>query len=110
MRQEWEITMVEYFPTQKSSRKKSCPKNAFLGLCEEGLIADIPQGDYGVNPESLNKCYAVKAALLVFEGVIDKKMLWKTVSGDAKTHNSQIDIVLELNKAGLLKKKVSGQI
>lgn len=104
MRQAWDKTMAEYFPTQEASRKKGCPKNAFLGLCEEGLIVDIPPGNYGLKSENLNKIYAVKAVGWVFEGVTDKKELWQLSGGAGKRHNSQMDIVLALAKAGLLKK------
>ncbi|MBP2170231.1 hypothetical protein J2125_003423 [Erwinia toletana] len=107
MRQEWEKTMAEYFPTQETSRKKSCPKNAFLGLCEAGLIVGIPAGSYGLKPENVNKRYAVDAVQRATGGITDKNELWKAVAGANKTHNSQMDIVLELLRANLLKTEVS---
>lgn len=102
MRLEWEKTMVEYFPAQEASRKKGCPKNAFLGLCEAGLIVDIPAGDYGLKQGNVNKGYAVKATALASNGVTHKRELWEAVAGSNKKHNHQIDIVLALMKANLL--------
>jgi hypothetical protein len=43
----------------KSSQEKSCPRNAFLGLCEAGLVKGIPKGDYTKSVK--NKEYALKA-------------------------------------------------
>lgn len=37
----YEKAVEEVFPNSKSSQEKSCPKNAFLGLCEEGLVKGI---------------------------------------------------------------------
>ena len=34
----WELASYQVFPDSESSRSKSCPKNAFLGLCEDGQI------------------------------------------------------------------------
>lgn len=45
MRLEWDKMMMEYYPTKKPSRDKGCPRNAFLGLSEAGLITGIPAGN-----------------------------------------------------------------
>ncbi|HHI02262.1 MAG TPA: hypothetical protein ENL22_01920, partial [candidate division Zixibacteria bacterium] len=42
-RKAWEKVVGNY-TTSEASRKKSCPQNAFLGLCEEGMIKDIDKG------------------------------------------------------------------
>ncbi|WP_279048376.1 DUF6979 family protein [Cedecea davisae] len=100
---EWQLTMNEIFPNQMSSRKKGCPRGAFLGLCEEGLIKGIPAGDYGLKPASVNKYYAVKAADLLLSGEkLGSKSLWARVTDPEKKHNSQMDIVLELHRHGYL--------
>lgn len=102
MRSEWEISMREMFPTQEASRKKGCPKNAFLGLCEEGYVVGIPLGSYNVKAKNRNKNYAIDAAKLVSNGLIDEKMLWIAVAGPRKTSNSQVKIVLALFEAKML--------
>ena len=57
----WE-NAVNKFTTSRSSITKGCPKGAFLGLCEEGLVKGIPPGCYTRNPErQVNKMYAIKA-------------------------------------------------
>ena len=38
----WKTSAEEIFPEQTASREKSCPRNAFLGLAEEGLIRSSP--------------------------------------------------------------------
>jgi len=103
MRLEWEKTMMEFFPTQEASRKKGCPKNAFLGLCEDGYIIDIPKGDYGVKKGSLNKGYATKAANLALKGLTNEKELWAIVASADKRPNSQMSIVLALLNANMLR-------
>lgn len=47
----------------KSSQKKGCPKNTFLGLCEEGLVKGISKGKYTKSVK--NKEYALKAIELL---------------------------------------------
>ena len=53
-------------PTSVSAQKKGCPRGAFLGLCEDGLVKGIPAGNYTVSKD--NKAYAVRAAELLIEG------------------------------------------
>ena len=54
----WSQSAKEIFKT-KSSQEKSCPKNAFLGLCEEGLVKGIKKGKYTKSVK--NKNYALQA-------------------------------------------------
>ena len=67
----WSRSVKTVFPLSKSSQKKSCPKNTFLSLCEEGLIKGIPEGTYTKSIK--NKEYALKAVELSknFEKVIE---------------------------------------
>ena len=55
----WNRAVIELFPHQKASQEKSCPKGAFLGLCEEGLVKGIPKGNYTKSIK--NKEYTLKA-------------------------------------------------
>ncbi|NQX66661.1 hypothetical protein HQN90_11035 [Paenibacillus alba] len=101
----WNITTKELFGIGTSSQKKGCPKNAFLGLCETGLVSCIPQGNYTVRSDSSkNKGYAIRAVQLLKENPIlteNKNALWELViDGEAKKHNSQMDVVLALWKDG----------
>jgi hypothetical protein len=99
----WESAMESLYPTSPAARRKGCPRGAFLGLCEEGLVKGIPPGRYTASKE--NKDYAVRAAALLNEGTRSwsTTALWRAVSNDAdKTHDSQMDIVLALWKNGLI--------
>ena len=55
-REAWNIAYKEQFlPHQEASIKKGCPKGAYLGLCEEGKIEDVPEGKYTTSEK--NKRY-----------------------------------------------------
>jgi hypothetical protein len=102
----WEVAMEKLYPTSPTSRKKGCPRGAFLGLCEEGLVKGIPAGKYTASKE--NKAYAVQAATLLTEGGRKWSIgeLWQEVSNDPeKAHNSQMDVVLALWNNGLIVRK-----
>jgi hypothetical protein len=95
--------MENLYPTSLAARKKGCPRGAFLGLCEAGLVKGIPAGRYTASKD--NKDYAVRAAALLSEGTRSwsRSTLWQAVSNNPeKTHNSQIDIVLALWKNDLI--------
>ena len=102
----WESAMEKLYPTSPSAQKKGCPRGAFLGLCEEGLVKGIPAGRYTASKE--NKAYAVQAVVLLTEGARNWSIgeLWRAVSNGAeKTHNSQMDVVLALWNNGLIVRK-----
>jgi len=99
----WESALGKLYPTSPIARKKACPRGAFLGLCEEGLVKGIPPGQYTTSKD--NKAYAVRAAALLAEGTQSwsRNSLWQAVTNDPeKTHNSQMDVVLALWKNGLI--------
>jgi hypothetical protein len=97
--------MKTLYPTSSAARKKACPRGAFLGLCEEGLVKGIPAGRY--TPSNESKTYAVRAAALLLEGKQrwSTSALWKAVAKPAKTHDSQMDIVLALWNNDLIVRK-----
>jgi hypothetical protein len=93
----WESAMEKLYPTSAAARKKACPRGAFLGLCEEGLVIGIPAGRYTTSKD--DKAYAVRAVALLTEGTqhCSTSALWRAVTNGAeKAHNSQMDIVLAL--------------
>ena len=55
----WERCAKNEFSNSESSANKSCPKNAFLGLCDAGKIKGISVGEY--SDSKLNKSYALSA-------------------------------------------------
>jgi hypothetical protein len=93
----WESAVEKLYPTSPAARKKSCPRGAFLGLCEEGLVKGIPAGIYKASRD--NKAYAVRAVALLTEATQrwSTSALWRAVTdGAGKPHDSQMDIVLAL--------------
>jgi hypothetical protein len=99
----WESAMERLYPTSSAARKKGCPRAAFLGLCEEGLVKGIPAGHYTKSKD--NKAYAVLAARLLTEGTQhwSRSALWQAVTKDAvMQENGQMDVVLALWNNGLI--------
>ena len=94
------------FPNQGPSRDKGCPRNAFLGLAEDGLIVGVPSGQY--TRSELNKRYATRAVgLLRQKRHLAKNTpseLWRLVMSEEcdrnKAHNNQMDVVTALWSAG----------
>lgn len=87
------------------SRRKSCPRGAFLELCAAGVIPGFegrPSLLRGSNAE-----YAVRMleAVRADEQVLsDPDRLWRTAVGrEKKKENGQIDVVVSLWKEGLIK-------
>lgn len=93
----WAQAVMELFPDRPAARKKSCPRFAFLGICEKGLLRGVPPSPY---PDSVNKGYAVNAIRelqLKPELAANKKALWLKASGNiGLTHNQQMDVVVSL--------------
>jgi hypothetical protein len=94
----WDMAVNRIFPDSPSSRTKGCPRGAFLGLCESGLVKGVPGGSY--TRSKLNKQYALDAVLILRERptlVGDPSALWQlVVGGAAKRHNAQMDVVVTL--------------
>lgn len=95
----WEQATKKTFPSSASLRDKGCPKGAFLGLCNAGLV----QGVSSANTKgSKNGEYAMKAVSILKGNrflVSQPDMLWKKVAGRSKTHNHQMDVVIGLWQA-----------
>lgn len=99
----WEKATISIFGLGTSSQRKGCPKDAFLGLCQEGLVKGILPDNYTTSVK--NKFYAVKAIGIIKakpELANDPKSLWKTVAKQPKVHNSQMDVVIALWSTGLI--------
>lgn len=54
-REAWGKAVVAVLRDSPSSQKKSCPRDAFLGLCELGVVAGVPAGFYTSSEK--NKLY-----------------------------------------------------
>lgn len=92
----WKLAWRELSPTRTS---KSCPRGAYLGLCEEGRVVGIPRGSYTTSRK--NKGYAIKAVRLLIEddslAQAGAATLWRRVMhGKHMSENHQMDVVLTL--------------
>ena len=58
-------SLEEELGFSKSKIDKGCPRNAFLGLCSQGLIKGIPKGNYTTSEKNLN--YAKEAVRILRE-------------------------------------------
>jgi hypothetical protein len=100
----WEIAVRAVFPDSPASQYKGCPKSAFLGLAEAGLVLGVPAGQYTTSIE--NKSYAAAAVqMLRREPQLAQNplMLWRRVmNGRDKRHNGQMDVVIALLSTGRL--------
>jgi hypothetical protein len=101
----WDEAAREAFPGRVHRQKKGCPRGAFLGLCDEGLVRDVPAGTYTKSID--NKAYALRAVELLRSApelaAQGRRALWRRVEAKARSHNSQMDVVLALHRKGLLK-------
>ena len=83
-----------------SSQDKGCPRAAFLGLCQEGVVRGIPPGRYTNSKE--NKEYAIEAVrILQQEPALCSNLeaLWKKVMKRKDKNinsNGQMEVVVSL--------------
>ena len=96
----WQESAYEVYPSNQDAREKSCPKCAFLGLCEEGYVKGVPKGNYTTSIE--NKAYAI-ASLDFIETklVLSSNELWLKLNMDIP-HEAQMDVVKALYNKGFL--------
>ena len=101
----WHLAISE-FSDSEPSRKKACPKDAYLGLCEAGLVLGIPAAKHGAPTNNKNGRYAVDAYwILRSEPSLsaNKEALWNGIrEPKAENENNQIDVVVSLWSKGLL--------
>jgi hypothetical protein len=106
-RQEWR-NIANLLISSQSSIVKCCPRNVFLGLCENGLVKSIPSGKY-TKPTN-KKSSAVAAVNLLRKNPgyssLSSNNLWKIMLSSglatAKKENSRMDVVLALWNANII--------
>ena len=98
----WQDAVGKLYPTTPSAQRKAAPRQAFLGLCEAGLVRGIRPGQYA--PSNENKGYALAAVTLLRAGTHRTvTQLWDAVTeGEQVRHSSQMDVVLALWRNGLI--------
>lgn len=99
----WRYATKKAFPSSDALQNKGCPKGAFLGLCNEGMVNGIPAGSYA--KQSKNGDYAIAAVNFLRANrflASQPELLWKKVVGKTKSENSQMDVVIGLWEANLI--------
>ena len=105
----WRQATISRFGNGTPSQEKSCPRGAFLGCCEDGLVRRVPAETYTRSRE--NKRYAVTAINLIKANPslasLGERALWKRVLAHLKlptdkAYNDQMDVVLTLFRNGLM--------
>lgn len=102
-RASWSQASKNFYFDKPYAASKGCPRTAFLGLCEEGLVKNIQKGNY-LKANTTNKKYAI-AALKLLRACEDNYTsieLWKAIKAKTK-HNNQMDVVIALYRVGYLK-------
>ena len=99
----WVDAARKIFPTSSALQNKGCPKGAFLGLCNRGMIEGVPGSEY--SRPTKNGEYAVAAVEVLRTNrflASQPDLLWKKIVGNSKTENGQMAVVVGLWKAGLI--------
>mgnify|MGYP001608232452 CR=1 FL=1 len=89
--QAWDDAAAKVFSRSTASQEKSCPRSAFLGLCEDGLVSGVSRGNYTESTD--NKRYALRALQLLRQDPeiarLGPESLWQRVmAGESKKSNS----------------------
>ena len=109
----WYKIAKEIFKEKTDSIEKGCPRNAYLGLCEDGLIVGVPKGNCikGRKGKKLNKSRAVHAVRMLYNNSSlendTPRKLWSKLMKDRKEdpykhHDGQMDVVLALWHEGMI--------
>lgn len=107
----WNLEAAETFREAPASRVKGCPREAFLGLCDAGMVRGVSVKQEEGTRRRPNRDYARTAARMLSTepgiALLPKTEIWRRVLAElelptGKKHNSQIDVVLALWKEGLL--------
>ena len=103
-REAWRSAAQFLLGYSPSMMRKNCPRSAYLGLCELGLVEGAPRGRWIKSDD--NKLYAQRAvrALRHDPTWLERPtLLWHEVSLSlTKTQNNQIDVVFALWRERLI--------
>ena len=97
----WQDAVQKLYPTPAGQKKKA-PREAFVGLCEAGLVKGVAADSFATG--NRNKDYAVAAVELLRDGTHKTvTQLWTAVTdSDGTEHSCQMDVVLALWKNDLI--------
>ncbi len=112
--QAW-ISVIRNATLSNETKKKCCPREAFIGLCNSGCIHRVRPIN-NTQPPGLNARYACHGTAILQARNIQilqrrtnsptQASLWRQVlrrmNMQYKTHNSQMDVVIQLWINGLI--------
>lgn len=101
----WDVAGKIIFPTSPDLQTKGCPKNAFVGLCNNNLVSSVSviQKNAKQNKNAIYACKAVEPLKQNKYLTTQPELLWEKVAGNTKSSNSQMDVVIALWSANLLR-------
>jgi hypothetical protein len=98
-RDAWDFAIAK-LTDSPSSQNEGCPRSAYLGLREAGLVVGIGPGEYASRQNSVNARYARDAHQLLRSDPalgLDKKKLWNLVPAPkAGSDQGEMDVVIAL--------------
>jgi hypothetical protein len=106
LRDAWDFAVAQH-SDKISSQVKACPREAYLALCDAGLVKGVVARNGGIPTNTVNGQYAVEAYRLLKENpnlASDKEALWDAIPDRTATYeNGQLDVLLMMYAAGQLK-------
>ena len=111
------IQAISQYTKSEHSRKKVCPRNAFLGLCAAGMIVGVDSrhpeliglkndnGDYAIDAIKLLRQdnflqQEIMSGKKISEEILDN--WWKQIPNTPGTPQDQLHIVMALWQKGLI--------
>lgn len=101
----WRKVAEDVFADAPAAKVKGCPREAFLGLCQAGLLIGVPAGRCNQSASSVNRRYATAAVNLLktnpklangAKAELWRRVMLATDSNPNKKPNAQLDVVLAL--------------
>ncbi len=104
-REAWEQAVATVFPSSFECRMKACPRGAFLGLCDLGVVPGVSPGRYTSSTKNKRYAQLALAALESDPSLVDNKAaLWRLATeGVDLAPNEQMDVITALWTEGLIK-------
>lgn len=102
----WVAAVGERYPIlhqRKNALQHTCPKCAFLGLCEDGLLRDIAPGKYTTSVKGKRYALATVEQLRANPSLLSDKRELKAQVYGKRTPNDEVDVVLSLWEQDLVR-------
>ena len=101
----WGAALSEHYTAAEQLRnaiKHTCPKGAFLGLCQNGFLRGIAPGHYTNSVRSRHYAHAAVVYLRADPSLATNKSRLKTLVYKGRSPNGELDVVLAFWAEGLI--------